>query len=108
MKYLRIKKSTDINRLFRKGERAYSPSLTVLYRPSAKLSMAVTVSKKNGKSVVRNRIKRLIRAAFSDTCDMLERPYSIIILPKTADEYCYRTFRKSLVSCFKKMNSCKG
>ncbi len=108
MKYLRIKKSTDINRLFRKGERVYSPSLTVLYRPSAKLSMAVTVSKKNGKSVTRNRIKRLVRAAFSDTCDMLEKSYSIIILPKPADEYSYKTFRKSLVSCFKKMNSCKG
>ena len=68
--------------------------------------MGIAVSKKHGKAHVRNRIKRLIREAFAKTCDKLEGKYSVIVLPKVLEEYRYADFEKSLLSCFKKVNTC--
>lgn len=68
--------------------------------------MGVAVSKKHGKANVRNRIKRLAREAFRNNCNLLEENYSVIILPKVLEEYNYTDFEKSLVSCFKKVNTC--
>ena len=58
--------------------------------------MGVAVSKKHGKAHVRNRVKRLARAAFDANCTLLEKNYSIIILPKVAGEYTYKGFENSL------------
>ena len=68
--------------------------------------MGIAVSKKHGKAHVRNRIKRLAREAFRNTCSNLVENYSVIILPKVADKYSYSDFEKSLLSCFKKVNTC--
>ena len=106
MKYLRIKKNTDFQRIFNRGKRVFSPCITLLYFPSDSLSMGIAVSKKHGKAHVRNRIKRLLREAFRNNCDVLEGKYSVIILPKVAEKYEYTDFEKSLVSCFKKVNAC--
>ena len=92
--------------MFSRGKRVFSPSVTILYYPSRTLSMGIAVSKKHGKAVQRNRIKRLVRAAFSDTSQLLEKPYSIIIIPKVSESYSYRCFKKHFALCFEKVNSC--
>jgi len=106
--YKRIKKNADFQKMFTRGKRVFSPSLTVLYYPSRTLSMGVAVSKKHGKAVIRNRVKRLVRAAFSDTSQLLDKTYSIIIIPKVAEEYSYRAIKKSLAACFQKVNLCSA
>ena len=107
MKYLRIKKHTDFQKLFNRGKRVFSPCLSLLYFPSKKLSMGIAVSKKHGKAVTRNRIKRLVRETFSKTCGNLEKNYSFIVLPRVMDEYSYNAFEKSFLSCFKKVYECE-
>ena len=106
MKYLRIKKNADFQKLFNKGKKVFSPNITLLYFPAKKLSMGVAVSKKHGKAVTRNRIKRLLRAAFSETSDALEKNYAVILIPKVGGEYTFEAFKKSLRVCFKKVNEC--
>ena len=104
MKYLRIKKQADFNRLFQKGKRAFSSSLTVLYAPSKEMRMGISVGKKHGKSVQRNRIKRLIREAFRAEISSLKGNYAFVIIPKVSDEYSYQTFKKHLQWIIKKEN----
>ena len=107
MLYLRIKKNTQFQKLFTRGKKVFSPNITLLYFPSDKLRMAVAVSKKHGKAVKRNRIKRLLRAAFSEKCGILDRPYSVILIPKVSEEYTFAGFCKSLETCFNKVNLCR-
>ena len=107
MKYLKIKKNSDFQRLFKKGKKVFSPYLTLIYFPSDKLSMGIAVSKKHGKAVTRNRIKRLVRAAFSECSTRLLRNYSIIVLPRISEEYSFDKMKDGFNICFKKVNSCE-
>ncbi len=107
MKYLKIKKNSDFQKLFKKGKKAFSPYLTLIYFPSDKLSMGIAVSKKHGKAVTRNRVKRLVRAAFSECCGVLERNYSIIVLPRISEEYSFVRMKDGFNICFKKVNACE-
>ncbi len=102
MNYARVKKQADFTRLFQKGKRAFSTTLTVLYRPSDKLSMGISVGKKHGKSVQRNRIKRLLREAFRLQVPSIQGTYSIILLPKVKEEYSFEAFERDLRWIIKK------
>ena len=104
MNYLRLKKQADFQRLFQKGKRAFSPSITMLYRPSDTMRMGISIGKKHGKSVMRNRIKRLLREAFRKTQGEMKGKYSIVLIPKIRDEYSYKTFEQHLKCMIKKEN----
>ena len=105
MQYVRLKKNTDFQKLFKKGKRVFSPALTVIYIPNPdRTVMGVALSKKHGKAVVRNRIKRLVRAAFSNNIDKLNGNFSIVIMPRISEEYSYKNMENSLISCFKRMS----
>ena len=108
MNYLRIKKNTEFTKLFKRGKRVFSPTLTLIYFPSANMSMGIAVSKKHGKAVKRNRIKRLLREVFAKNTHLLSKNWSFILMPKVAESYSYAAFEKSIVSCFKKVNSCEN
>ena len=102
MKYLRIKKQADFQRLFKKGKRAFSPSFTVLYAPSEKMRMGISIGKKHGKSVQRNRIKRLMREAFRLNQEKMQKKYSFILIPKVAEEYSFQIFERDIQWIIKK------
>ncbi len=96
MKYQRIKKQAEFQRLFNKGKRAFSPTLTVLYRPAEKTSMGISVGKRHGKSVQRNRIKRLLREVFRLNVEKLQGTYAFILIPKVKEEYSFQAFERDL------------
>ncbi|MBQ9730195.1 MAG: ribonuclease P protein component [Clostridia bacterium] len=105
MTYLRLKKQADFQKLFQSGKRAYSPSLTVLYKPSKKMVMGISVGKRHGKSVVRNRVKRLLREAFRSVEGEFQKTYSIVLLPKPQAEkkdYSFHTYQTHLRAILKK------
>ena len=102
MKYYRLKKQADFQRLFQKGKRAYSPSLSILYRPADKMTMGISVGKRHGKSVQRNRIKRLLREAFRSVQGDMQKNYAIVLIPKVSEEYSFHTFQRHLQCMIKK------
>ena len=102
MKYYRLKKQADFQRLFQKGKRAHSASLTILYRPAEKMTMGISVGKRHGKSVQRNRLKRLLREAFRSVQGEMKNNYAIVLIPKVSEEYSFHTFQRHLQCMIKK------
>ncbi|MBR4942477.1 MAG: ribonuclease P protein component [Clostridia bacterium] len=96
MQYYRLKKQADFQRLFNKGKRGFAPSLTILYRPSQKMTMGISIGKKHGKAVKRNRIKRLLREAFRSVQGEMAGKYAIVLIPKVSEEYSFHTYKQHL------------
>ena len=96
MKYFRLKKQSDFDKLFKKGKRACSSSLTMIYRPAEKTIMGISVGKRHGKSVKRNRIKRLIREAFRSELPLFKKKYAIIFIPKVSEKYEFHIYKNSI------------
>ena len=96
LQYNRLKKQADFQKLFHKGKRVYSSSLSLVYRPCEKMTMGISVGKKHGTSVQRNRIKRLLREAFRAVQGNMQGTYTIVLIPKVCEEYSLQNFEKQL------------
>lgn len=102
MKYLRLKKQADFQKLFHKGKRVHSPSVTLLYARCERMTMGISIGKRHGKSVQRNRIKRLLREAFRAVQDEMQGSYAVVLIPKVSENYALDTFKKHLQWMIKK------
>lgn len=98
----RLKRKEDFDRVFKKGNRAFSNNLTMIYLKSDSLKVGYTVSKKHGGSVERNRIKRLLRASFNNFKEKINGNYYIVFMPKVCESYTYDGFLKSMDYILKK------
>ena len=97
----RLKKSKEIEKVYRNGKRAFSQTITLVYFPTKETRFAVCVGKKYGKSVERNRIKRLLREAFAQFGKKI-KPCSVLLIPKVAPEYSLAGFERDLSSLFER------
>ena len=78
----RLKRQRDFDAVFNNGKRAYSDNLTLVYikRQSGETKIGVSISKKHGGAVVRNRIKRLLRAVYIPLLPKIKESYYIVFL----------------------------
>ena len=97
----RLKKNKEIEKVYRSGKRAFSQTITLVYFPAKETRFAVCVGKKYGKSVARNKIKRLLREAFAKYGQQI-KPCSVLLIPKVAKEYSFALFVRDLDAIFKK------
>lgn len=96
MKYLRLKKQSDFQKLFTSGKRVHSASVTMIVKPAKSMTMGISVGKKHGKAVQRNRIKRLLREAFMSVQDSMKGQYYVVLIPKVQEEYSYHAYKKEM------------
>ena len=64
--------------------------------------IGISLSKKHGNAVKRNRVKRLLRAVYMPLKDSIKEGYFIVFLPKPADEYSFDRFSAEIDRLLKK------
>ncbi|HBF86926.1 MAG TPA: ribonuclease P protein component [Clostridiales bacterium] len=92
----RLKRKSDFDAIFKRGKKIYAKSFMVLYLPSKSLKIGYCVSKKHGKAVVRNRIKRLLRAAVRNNFGSFDKKFNIVFLPKVKENYSFKEYSEEI------------
>ena len=76
----------------------------MLYFKSDCLKIGFSVSKKHGKAVQRNRIKRLLRASAREVFKGLNSSHYIVFMPKVQQNYSFKEYLKDMAYLVKKEN----
>ena len=97
-----IKRSRDFRRIYARGKSAVSPCVVIYCRKNRLDTNRVgfTVSKKMGKAVVRNRVRRRLREIMRLNGERLEQGYDLILVARgRAVEAEYRRLEADVLSC---------
>ncbi len=78
----RLKKSQEFNKVYRNGRAVVSKNIVLYYCPNGNIfnRLGFSISKKVGKSVTRNRIRRIYREAYKTMEEQLLKGYDFIIV----------------------------
>jgi len=104
---LRLKKNWEFRRVYRHGKTVVSRNIVLYYCPN-KLGynrIGFSISKRVGKSVVRNRIKRIYREAYYQLENKLHQGYDFILIArKPAVDVTFHEASKELYNLCRKKN----
>lgn len=81
-----VKENVSFRRAYHKGKQVNLGPVNVCWRKNrlGKRRLGITVSKKIGCAVKRNRLRRIIRAAAYECCDLLPQNCDIVIVARSA------------------------
>ena len=104
-----IKENTEFQKVLKSGKWFGAECVVIYVLPNNKEEnrIGVAVGKKAGKSVVRNRLKRLIREAYRLNEEKIKKGLDIIIVWRSSnniDNVNFDIVQKSLLKCLNKAN----
>nr|WP_237691053.1 ribonuclease P protein component [Paenibacillus caui] len=109
---MRLRNRADFGRVYRNGKSFANRQLVVYWSPRPEVEqfrLGVSVSKKVGNAVVRNRMRRLIKEIVRLNKDKLNEHVDIIfIVRKGALEMSYGDLQKSVLHALRKAALLKG
>lgn len=84
-----LKNNCDFRRLYGKGKSFQSPALVcyVMKNRAGICRMGITVSKKTGNAVSRNRSRRVIRAAYSSLEGKIKGNYDFVFVARSKTKF---------------------
>lgn len=96
----RLKKRKEFKYIYRKGTKIYSKNLVLIKLDSkyTNAKIGFSVSNKVGKAVVRNRIKRQLRAIIADLVDSIKNYNLIFVALPNIVNLDYQLIKKEVIS----------
>ena len=84
-KFVKIKENYEFRRAYKRGGALVSPYavIYVFKTKGSRVRLGITVGKKIGKAVKRNRAKRVITAAFRQLLSNIKEGYDFVIVART-------------------------
>ena len=81
----RVKKQDDFQNLIRRGKELRSPEFKIYYSDNnlGYIRIGVSIPTKTGKAIIRNKVKRQIKAMLSSFID-LSKSLDIVVIPRKA------------------------
>lgn len=105
MKVNKIRKNVEFRAIYRRGK-SFSNALLVLYIYKNRKNVnriGISVSKKVGKSVIRNRVKRLIKESYRLNRNGLNIGYDLVFIARNAaNGKNYNEIDEAVKNLFKK------
>ncbi|MDQ0339277.1 ribonuclease P protein component [Caldalkalibacillus uzonensis] len=105
-KQYRLRKNQEFARVYRDGKSVANRQLVLFYLPNESVRhfrLGVSVSKKLGRAVVRNRMKRLVKEAVRHQAVHIKQGYDlVIIVRKGALDADFKRLSKSFTHLLKK------
>lgn len=106
----RLKKNIDFKRVYSRGK-SLADRYIVMYMAKNSLDVTrvgFTASKKVGKSVVRNRARRLIKESFRNNNKGIKKGYDLVFIARVAiKDAKYKDVEKSVIRLLKRANLIK-
>ncbi|MEW9121442.1 MAG: ribonuclease P protein component [Thermotaleaceae bacterium] len=102
---MRLKKNTDFRKVYGKGSSQANRYLVIFVLPNRQAYNRVgfSASKKVGKSVIRNRVRRLMKESFRKLADKIEKGYDIVFIARVnVKDASYSEVEKAMLHLLKK------
>ena len=99
-----LRKKTDFDSIYNRGKSVGDRFVVLFYKPNglAYNRTGFLASKKVGNSVVRHRVKRIIRESYRLNCDNVKNGLDIVIIArKEAKEKSYQELEQSMLHLYK-------
>ena len=106
-KFDSISDAKEFSRVYQNAKKWHCDLAIVYFLESDTSRFAAVTSKKIGKAVVRNRVKRVFRAAFSTLSSELKNGIYIFIAKSGADKVPFAKICKNFKWALKRMDSIK-
>ena len=101
----RLKKNRAFQYVYRRGHSVACRNLVMLFATSKELKVGFAVSKKTGKAVVRNKIKRRLRECFRPYLGDVKTGLYVIVARTSAAEAAFDDLRKDVRYLLKKQDA---
>ena len=109
-KQFRIKKNEEFQRIIKSGKCLKNRNYVMYYSKAIEPfdRIGISVGKKSGNAVVRNKIKRQVRMILQETCDFTSGKDYVIIIRKNYDPQQYDTNKKDLSVLYNSVYNSQG
>ena len=103
----RLQKNRAFQYVYRRGHSVACRDLVMLLAPGKQLKVGFSVSKKVGKAVIRNKVKRRLRECFRPHLGDVKNGLYVIVARPSAAEATFKSLQRDVAYLLRKQDACK-